>query len=216
MLRRKGLSERQRRILDYIRQFIQDHGYPPSVRDIQRGCGISSTSVVDYNLHILHREGYIRRSPEVSRGIELLEPWTRAPRPEVVSVPVVGYIAAGQPLPSFAAESAEPLEVVDLPSSLVRGGGPFFGLRVKGLSMIDDLINEGDIVILQPLNRQPYNGEMVAAWLRSTQETTLKRFYREGPVVRLQPANSQMEPIRVPAEDVEVKGRVVGVLRWLT
>ena len=212
----RRLSERQRRILEFIRDFIEEHGYPPSVRDIQRGCEISSTSVVDYNLHILQREGYIRRSPDISRGIEILDPRYRPSRmgvrpPSWVAVPVLGTIAAGTPIPTYT-DRLEPLETLELPAGLLRGRGPFYALRVRGLSMVDALIDDGDLVILEPVG-QPRNGDMVAVWLVREGEATLKRFYHEGNRIRLEPANAQMEPIFVDPWDVEVRGRVVGVLR---
>ncbi|MBI2935987.1 MAG: transcriptional repressor LexA [Chloroflexi bacterium] len=214
----KKLSDKQGRMLDFLRSFLEGHNYPPTVRDIQRGCGISSTSVVDYNLHILQREGHIRRSPDISRGIELLEP-PRTPRavlPEVFSVPVLGTIAAGQPLPVFADSPAqEATETVKVPLSMVHGAGPLYALKVKGSSMIDALIDDGDVVLLEPAT-EVRNGEMVAVWLKAEKEATLKRFYREPDRVRLQPANSQMKPIYVAPENVEIQGRVVGVLRQVS
>ena len=213
----KKLSLRQERILKFIRDFLDDHQYPPTVRDIQKGCQISSTSVVDYNLHIIQREGYIRRFPEVSRGIELLDGRRGAARKETLTIPVVGYIAAGQPIPIPSAESwstPEPLETLELPASLMRGNADVYALKVKGVSMIDSLIDDGDVVVMEPV-RQASNGEMVAAWLKQEGEATLKKFYLEGDKVRLQPANSQMEPIVVPADNVEIHGRVLAVLRYL-
>lgn len=209
------LSNKQRRILEFIRGFLREHGLPPTVRDIQRACNISSTSVVDYNLHILQREGYIRRRPEVARGIELLGEEARTGGQ--FRVPVVGYIAAGQPLPVPTAEGWAPqeaLETLELPSHLFRAGREVYALIVKGSSMIDALIDEGDIVLVEPVRRAE-NGDMVVAWLKSENEATLKRFYYEGERVRLQPANSQMEPIYVHPANVEVHGRVVGVIRLL-
>lgn len=208
---RRPLSPRQQQILAFIREFIQEHGYPPSVRDIQRGCGLSSTSVVDYNLHILQREGYLRRSPEVSRGIDLIGgPGGRA----VVPVPILGVIAAGEPLPTFPEDTWQGAEILELPTSLLTTRNPVFALRVKGQSMLDALINDGDIVIVQP-TPQVENGAMAVVWLKGKGETTLKHFYREKDLVRLQPANSQMAPLYVHPKEVEVKGKVVGVLRFL-
>ena len=211
---RKSLSARQQKILEFIRNFYQENGFPPTVRDIQKNCGISSTSVVDYNLQILQREGHIRRMPEVARGIELLEDGVRAGT--TVHVPVLGYIAAGEPIPVPTQEgwSVEPLETLEMPQEMVRREDNVFALRVKGLSMIDALIDDGDVVLVEP-TQQVSNGQMAVAWLRNEEEVTLKHFYREGDRIRLQPANSQMEPIYVPAQNVEVKGRVVGVLRML-
>lgn len=211
---RRGLSSRQQRMLEFIRDFYQENGFPPTVRDIQRACDISSTSVVDYNLRILQREGHIRRLPDVARGIELLEEGVRAG--PTIQVPVMGYVAAGEPLPVPTQEgwTTEPLETLELPRDMVRRGRDVYALRVKGTSMVDALIDDGDVVLLEPV-RQVSNGEMAVAWLRAEKEATLKRFYNEGSRVRLQPANSEMEPIYVRSEDVEVQGRVVGILRML-
>jgi repressor LexA len=213
---KKKLSPRQQRILECIRDFMDEHHYPPTVRDIQAGCEISSTSVVDYNLHIMQREGYLKRLPEVSRGIELLDGGSRRSRRDVVQVPVLANIAAGDPLPIPPSDSwrEQALEVIDLPTSVVKGRDNVFGLRVKGLSMIDAYVADGDLVLLEPVP-QPENGDMVAAWLDDDNSVTLKRFFLEGDTVRLQPENSSMEPIRVPAENVAVRGRVVGVIRTL-
>ena len=211
----RKLSPRQQQILAFVRDFMQRHGLPPTVRDIQRGCGISSTSVVDYNLHILQREGVIRRTPEVARGIELLEDPPRT-RPERAVVPVVGYIAAGEPLPVPGAEgwSDAPLETLEVPSRMARSRESLYALRVKGTSMIDALIDDGDVVVIEPV-KMARNGDTVVARLQLENEVTLKKFYHEGDRVRLQPCNSQMEPLYVDPENVEVQGRVVGVLRFL-
>jgi repressor LexA len=213
---KKKLSPRQQRILECIRDFMDEHHYPPTVRDIQNRCDISSTSVVDYNLHIMQREGYLKRLPEVSRGIELLDGGSRRSRRDVVQVPVLANIAAGDPLPIPPSDSwrEQALEVIDLPTSVIKGKPNVFGLRVKGLSMIDAYVADGDLVLLEPVP-QPENGDMVAAWLDDDNSVTLKRFFLEGDTVRLQPENSSMEPIRVPAENVAVRGRVVGVIRTL-
>ena len=203
-------------MLKFIADFMDDNQFPPTVRDIQAGCKISSTSVVDYNLHILQREGHLRRLPDVSRGIELLDGGMRRTRREVARVPVLGNIAAGEPLPVFTSDSwhAEETDSVDLPSFLTQGKEHVYALRVKGVSMIDALVADGDLVLLEPVP-QPENGDMVAAWLTDREETTLKRFYLEGDTVRLQPENPTMEPITVPAESVAVQGRVIGVVRTL-
>ena len=209
----KELSEKQRRILDFIREFIDEHDYPPSIRQIQEACDISSTSVVDYNLRILEKQGYIRRDREVSRAIELLELGGR--RPRVVSVPIIGTIAAGQPIPVPTADNwqtFDPDETLEVPPDMVGGHDQVYALRVKGDSMIDALVNDGDIVLMEstPLTR---DGDMVAAWLKKEQEATLKRLYREGRRVRLQPANETMQPIYTEADNVEVQGRVIGAIR---
>ncbi|HUV52263.1 MAG TPA: transcriptional repressor LexA [Dehalococcoidia bacterium] len=209
----KMLSSKQQQILSFMRRFREGKDYPPTVRDILRGCGISSTSVVDYNLKILEREGYIRRDREVSRGIEMLDKTQR----RMVRVPLIGYIAAGEPVPVPTSDTweAEPLDTVDVSSELVRGKEKVYALKVKGTSMIDALINDGDIVLMQQANTAE-NGEMVAAWLKKDGETTLKKLYRERNRIRLQPANVQMKPIYADPKNVEVQGKVIGVIRQLS
>ena len=210
------LSQRQQRILEFIQKFMDEHQYPPTVRDIQNGCEVSSTSVVDYNLHKLQGMGYLRREPEVSRGIELIGEGLRGSKRDIQTVPIMGSIAAGEPLqipdaPSYASES---FDTIDLPPFLTRDRQNVFALRVKGMSMIDALVADGDLVLLEPASDAD-NGEMVAAWINSKEETTLKRFYMEGDMVRLQPENETMEPIMVSAKDVSVRGKVVGVVRTM-
>ena len=211
---KKKLSTKQEAIVEFIKGFLEDHHFPPTVRDIQAGCEISSTSVVDYNLRILQREGYIRRRSEVSRGIELLKDSSgREARPDnVVAVPVFGSIAAGEPLHiPGAATRSDADEVVDLPSFLTRGNPEVFAVRVKGESMIDALVADGDLVVLEPAI-DARNGEMVAAEINGD-EVTLKHFFMRNGTVTLQPANAQVDPIIVPADKVQVKGKVVGVVR---
>jgi repressor LexA len=201
----KSLSAKQMSILRFIREFIRGHDYPPSIRDIQDGCGISSTSVVDYNLKALERLGHIRRDREVSRAIELVG------RVRMRTVPVVGQIAAGEPIPVPSADTwtqqdfEDEIEVTD---QMTHGRDNVFALRVKGSSMIDALVNDGDLVLMEQTNAWD-DGDMVAVWLRDRQETTLKKIYNEGPRIRLQPANASMDPIYARAEDVEVQGKVL-------
>lgn len=206
------LSSKQKRILAFLRRFREEKDYPPTVRDILKGCGISSTSVVDYNLKILEREGYIHRDREVSRGIELLGKERR----RMALVPVIGYIAAGEPIPVPTSDTweMEPLDTVEVSSELTQGKEGVYALRVKGTSMIDALINDGDIVLMQQAATAE-DGEMVAAWLKAEGETTLKKLYRERNRIRLQPANSTMEPIYAVPANVEVQGKVVGVIRQI-
>lgn len=209
----KELSAKQRRILDFLREFIVEHDYPPSIRQIQDACAISSTSVVDYNLRILEREGYIRRDREVSRAIELLDAGGR--RPRVVAVPIIGTIAAGQPIPVPSADTWQSFDwdsTVEVAPEMVGSREKVYALKVKGNSMIDALVNDGDIVLMEAASTAG-DGEMVAAWLKREQEATLKRFYREGARVRLQPANETMQPIYTEASNVEVQGRVIGAIR---
>ena len=214
MVLRKKLPARRQRILEFIHEFIQDNGIPPTVRDIQGACDISSTSVVDYNLRLLDRDGYLSRRPDVARGIELLDeegqPVSSTPR-----VPIVGKIAAGLPIPVFSTEeaaSASDLDAIEISPELPRRYGKLYGLAVEGTSMIDALIDDGDVVIIRPTHNAS-NGDMVVAWLKDEEEATLKKFYLEGDTVRLQPANSQMDPIYCDASNVEVRGRVVSVIR---
>lgn len=211
---KKNLSQRQEAIVKFIREFLNDHQYPPTVRDIQQGCEVSSTSVVDYNLRILQREGYIRRHSEVSRGIELLKDSAgREVRPEnVYPVPVLGSIAAGEPLHiPGAGERSDADETVDLPTFLTNGNPDVFAVRVKGDSMIDALVADGDLVVMEPA-ADARNGEMVAAEIDG-EEVTLKHFFMQNGTVTLQPANSAVKPIVVPASNVQVRGKVVGVVR---
>ncbi len=211
------LSARQLQILEFIRSYHDEHQFMPAVREIQSACDISSTSVVDYNLRILQREGAVRRSPDISRGLELTDQSGISSHSDNIFIPVVGPISAGLPLPVFNSETwnSEWAETIGLPSSMApRNSSELFALRVKGTSMIDALVDDGDVVVLRP-TREANNGDMVAAWILSTEETTLKHLYREGDKVRLQPANSQMRPIFVDAADVEVHGKVVAVYRNL-
>ncbi len=193
---------------------MDEHQFPPTVRDIQGGCEVSSTSVVDYNLRILQRDGYLNRLPDVSRGIELLDGGPRRLAKDTVRVPILANIAAGEPLhiPDGGSREADEFETLDLPAFLTKGRTDVFGVRVKGSSMIDACVLDGDLVLLEPIV-QPNNGDMVAAWLTDREETTLKHFFLEGDTVRLQPANETMSPITVSAENVAVRGRVVGVVR---
>ena len=208
----KTVSRRQQAILQFIERFLDENDYPPTIRDIQSELGISSTSVVDYNLKALEARGQIRRNSKISRGIELTN--RGSTRRNVVTIPVIGQIAAGQPIPVPGdLEGSDVTETVELGSDLVRNSGQgLFALRVKGHSMVDALINDGDVVILKQ-QETCENGETVAVWLKDERETTLKRFYLEGDRVRLQPANTSMAPIYTAADNVEVQGRLVTVLR---
>jgi repressor LexA len=209
----KKLSERQKNILKYIEAYVDERGYPPSIREIGDRVGISSTSVVDYNLKVLEREGRIRRDREVSRGLELVgtQRSQRQPLPRLVRIPVVGRIAAGLPIEAIE----DPEDVVELPLGSVPED--CFALRVRGTSMIEDHIDDGDLVVVRP---QPSvdNGDIAVAIVSDATENggaTLKRFYLEGDTVRLQPRNPDMRPILVRADQVEVRGKVVKLLRDL-
>jgi repressor LexA len=214
------LTERQRGILRHIWESVNERGYPPSIREIGRAVGISSTSVVNYNLERLEQAGFIERDRGYSRGLRLSaagEALFSPPeeRESVVAIPMLGVIVAGEPIPvppsDFSLMGIE--ETVELTRGILGDPGDLFALRVQGDSMIDALIHDGDIVIMRQARRVE-NGEMAAVWLRDREETTLKRVYWEGGRVRLQPANPTMDPIYVddPAQ-VEVQGKVVMVIR---
>jgi len=208
----KTLSHRQQAILDFIGAFLDDNDYPPTIRDIQQELGISSTSVVDYNLKVLEERDHIRRNRNISRGIEVVG---RGPsRSNVVTIPVIGQIAAGLPIPvPGQLEGSDSADVIELSHELAPSGNAnLFALRVRGHSMVDALINDGDIVILKQ-QETCENGETVAVWLEEEKETTLKKFYSEGELVRLQPANVTMDPIYTRADNVRIQGRLVTVVR---
>lgn len=213
MVSSKKLSERQQKILKYIEAYVDERGYPPSIREIGDQVGISSTSVVDYNLKVLEREGRIRRDREVSRGLELVGSarGQRQAQPRLMRIPVIGRIAAGFPIEAIE----DPSDVVELPMGAVPDN--CYALRVRGTSMIEDHIDDGDLVVIRP---QPSvdNGDIAVAIVNDATENggaTLKRFYLEGQTVRLQPRNPAMQPIVVPADQVEVRGKVVKLLRDL-
>jgi repressor LexA len=208
----KRLSKRQQAMLNYIEEFIDANAYPPTIRDIQRDLEISSTSVVDYNLNVLEQRNLIRRNRNISRGIELVNRQTS--QNSHVKIPIVGQIAAGSPIPVLEdVVIDETTEQIELSANMIgRGETSLFALRVKGTSMIDALINDGDIVILRSQSTCE-NGESVAVWLKDEKETTLKRFYVENDHVRLQPANSTMDPIITSPDNVEIQGKLVTVFR---
>ena len=201
--------------MHFISRFVADKGYPPSIRDIQAGCDISSTSVVDYNLNILESRGQIRRSAEVSRGITLLTKVTDGG--SLTPIPIIGTIAAGAPIPVPTPDTWDTTvgaETIDVSPEITRDRESVYALRVKGMSMIDALINDGDLVLMQQVSAVE-NGEMAAVWLKTEKEATLKKVYVEPDRVRLQPANTQMQPIYAPPENVEIQGRVIAVIRQL-
>jgi repressor LexA len=206
------ISARQKCMVEYIGVFWRSHGYPPSIRDIVAGCSLSSTSVADYNLKILEKRGLIKRHREVSRGIELPRSMYSGGHH---SVPLIGVIAAGAPIPVPDNETWDMTagaETVEVPENITQGRENVYALRVKGTSMIDALINDGDIVLMSYVNSVD-NGDMAAVWLKDEKEVTLKKFYAEGARVRLQPANTSMKPIFAQASNVEIQGRVIGVIR---
>jgi len=202
-------SDKQTRILKFIREFIDDRGYAPTIAEIQRACGISSKSVVEYHLRALEREGRIRRDAEISRAIAITGMGKRA-----WAIPLLGMIAAGQPIPVPTENTWHTVaqDTVEVPAEMLPAGVQSYALKVKGSSMIDALVDDGDIVILEATNSAD-DGDMVAVWLIEREEATLKRLYREKGRIRLQPASQSMAPIYVDPNEVQIQGKVIGVLR---
>jgi repressor LexA len=215
----KGLGERHQRILDFLQVYQRANKYPPSIREIGEKTGISSTSVVNYYLDQLEKMGKIERDRKISRGVRLA---TLNGSPDMLRIPILGPIAAGLPLPeldptiSYMTDSEA--NAVDIARSLLPSkekGDGLYALEVRGESMIDAMINDGDIVVLKPAS-DARNGEMVAVWLPRDNEATLKYFFKEKDRYRLQPANPTMKPIFVKkSEPLEIKGKVVMVIRRL-
>lgn len=213
-MRQLTRNQTRENILNYIRIFYNEHDYAPTVRDILKGCGISSTAVVQHHLDMLQREGRIQRDPEIFRSIRLPEIVSRSnEKHNMVDVPVLGLIAAGEPIPVPGSDNwrGQEIDTMELPAAIV-GNKEVFALKVKGQSMIDALIDDGDLVLLQPA-KTANPGDMVAVWLKDRREVTLKRIFFERDTVRLQPANQTMKPIIQPADNVEIQGRVIGVIR---
>lgn len=207
-----ALSDRQRQMLLFIQEYVAEHGYPPTIREIGQRLGITSTSVVNYNLNKLKASGAIEREGQISRGLKLRR------NPKVTLVPVLGTIAAGEPLRVFDPASIDELdedqEMIEISAALAARSPRIYALRVKGDSMIDALVHDGDIVVLEPTDTAQ-DGDMVAAWIIDAEETTLKRYYNENGRIRLQPANPRLQPIYVSPDNVRVQGRVVAVIRQL-
>ncbi len=214
-------SDKPERILAYLRQYFAEHRYPPSVRDIVEGCNLSSTSVADYNLKILEREGHIHRDRERARTISLTEPVepTEPARIESsrssIGVPLLGSIAAGtRSLVPEGVDVAHAESRISVTSDMLAGRDPeqVFALTVRGDSMIDALIADNDTVILEEATNIA-NGQMAAVWLRDENICTLKRLYYEQGQVRLQPENPTMAPIFTNESNMQIQGRVVSVIR---
>jgi repressor LexA len=205
------LSDKQSRMLDFIRVFNAQNGRPPTNREIGHGVGIRSTSHVNYHLRLLEEKGFIERIRNTSRGLRLTSNAT--PESDVVRVPIWGRIAAGQPI---EARMTNDDDVVEVSREFAHEGT--YALRVRGHSMIDALIDDGDLVVVRP-QATADDGDVVVATLTSDRgdvsEATLKRFYREKDRIRLQPANATMEPIYVSPDQLTIQGKVVSVLRKL-
>ena len=206
------VSNTRLRILNFIRKFLDERGYAPTVRDIARGCNISTPSVVQHHLNTLEKQGHILRDPEIFRSIQLVE----KKREGVSRVPLLGTIAAGRPIPVPTPDTwtTIPEETLQLTEEVTQGKKNVYALKVKGFSMIDAFVDDGDIVLIQQISKVE-DGEMAAVWLKLEQEVTLKKVYHEGGRIRLQPANEEMKPMYYQPEDIEIQGKVVGVLRKL-
>jgi len=209
----KELRPRQKAMLEFIRQFIDENDYPPTIREIGAAVGISSTSVVNYNLDQLERKGYIIRNREVSRGLRLTDAQFGR---RVRTVPFYGEIAAGEPLP-VPDDPQQIDEAVSVPADMLPSTGDFFALRVKGQSMIDALVDDGDIILVRSQPQVETKEMAVVEIIDESNESgaTLKYFYNLGDKIELRPANPDpaYQPIVVPAEQVRVRGKVIGVIR---
>ena len=212
-----ALTPKQKTVLDFVVSFIERSGYCPSFDEIARGVGLGSLATVHKHVTALQQKGYLKRRYNESRSLEVSADYLRSERERLekqtleqppasaaVTIPLMGTIAAGAPVE--APQSPETLDFADF-----AGSPNLFALRVRGDSMIEDHICDGDFVLIER-TPAPRDGEIVVALVDGS-ETTLKRIYREGEQIRLQPANSAMEPIRVPAGQVEIQGRVLAVLR---
>jgi repressor LexA len=204
-----ALTKRQKEVLDYLVSFETKHGYAPSFEEIGKGMKLTSLATVHKHISTLEKKGFIRRGYNQSRSIEILH-LPKSPKEQVIErrvqeLPMVGRIAAGRPL-----EAMEERETISL-GDFARGANSFV-LQVKGTSMIEDHIMDGDYVVCEQ-TQVANSGDIVVALING-EEATLKRFYREGQgKIRLQPANSEMAPIIVPAGDLKIQGRVISVLR---
>jgi len=208
-----SLNPRQRQILDFLRDHSRDHSYPPTVREIGRAVGLSSSSTVQNHLNTLETRGFITRDPAKSRTVEVVNAEaSRGRGGSIVHLPLVGRVAAGTPV--LAVENVE--EHLDVGTE-IAGGDDSYALTVHGESMIEAGIRDGDIVVVSPRRDAPANGTIVVARIENENtgesEVTVKRFFRESGRIRLQPENRTMEPIY--ARELQLEGVVVAVIRLL-
>jgi repressor LexA len=197
-----ALTKRQREVYDFIREFVAENGYSPSLEEIGAHFNLSSVATVHKHVQHLVDKRLLRKAWNRSRSIEPVEP----PSAGLVSLPLLGTVAAGMPI-----EAVEVAEAIDVPRELISKRGENFALRVSGDSMIEDQICDGDVVIVES-RPEARDGETVVALVRGS-DATLKKLYRDGPTVRLEPANAALAAIEVPAEDVQVRGVVRGLIR---
>ncbi|HNT43285.1 MAG TPA: transcriptional repressor LexA [Syntrophorhabdaceae bacterium] len=202
-------TDTRENILDFIRTFRRENGYSPSVREVARHCGIKSPSVVQYHLDQLEQTGLITRDRDRSRSVGIV-----GEEGEVPQVPLLGVIAAGQPIgvPSADRWNSEAQRMVDVPREVLKSRKDLFALEVRGNSMVDAMIADSDIVVMEQVD-DVRNGDVAACWLEREQEVTLKKVYFEKDKVRLQPCNPYMPPLYHDAANVRIQGRVVAVLR---
>jgi repressor LexA len=198
-----ALTKKQRQILDYVESFVDSNGYSPSYEEIADHFGYSSLATVHEHLTNLETKGFLRKNYNKSRSLEIVHADLHAP---ALELPLLGQVAAG--LPIEAVEDAQ--ETVTVPHDMVRRGNNYV-LRVRGDSMIEEQISDGDYIVVNS-RQTAENGEMVVA-LVNGESATVKKFFREGAQVRLQPANPTMLPMYFPADDVQIQGIVVGVIR---
>ena len=205
-----SLTRRQKEVLDFLSNFIKERGYSPSLEEIGDGLGLSSVATVHKHLTHLKRKGFIRHEPNRKRSIEVGEVasnWNFPDTSPMLELPLLGTIAAGEPI-----EAVENRESIPVPAELVRNRGRrMFVLRVKGNSMMDDHIMNGDYVIAVE-GHSAENGQTVVALL-DNENATLKKFYRDKDSIRLQPSNEALEPIVVKDRDIRIQGIVVGLMR---
>ena len=203
-----ALTKRQKQVLDFIANFVDENGYCPSFEEIAKGLELASLATVHKHISVLEAKNYLKRGFNQSRSLELSARYLqeqRRTKPAPMEIPLLGRIAAGAPV-----ESVEQREVLNFAD--FAGNASTYALEVRGNSMIDDHICDGDVILLERVT-QVRDGDIVVALVAGS-ETTLKRFYREpGDMARLQPANSSVKPILVPARDVEIQGRLLAVLR---
>lgn len=199
-----AITKRQKQVYDFIHGFVQKNGYSPSFEEIGSGLGLNSLATVHKHVSNLEKKGMLRRDYNRSRSIDLIAPRARPKPPAETTLPLLGRIAAGRPVETF--ETPETISLADITRKR-----EVFVLEVRGDSMQDEHIVSGDYVIVERV-RTAHQGEIVVALVEGA-ETTLKRFYREGDRIRLQPSNSAMPPIMVPAQAVQIQGRVIGILR---
>ncbi|MEN6482624.1 MAG: transcriptional repressor LexA [Anaerolineaceae bacterium] len=229
--KKEGLSERHRKIMEYLTTFIDENGYSPSIRQIGDSINVKSTSLVDYYLNQLEEQGYLSREGHISRSIRVIKPLysttakvaktirkATTSAENFINIPMLGRIVASVPIPVPSSDLAyfDSESGIEVARSLLPAReniSDLFALEVQGDSMIDAMVNDGDIIIMKR-SQEASNGEMVAVWLDDKDETTLKYFFKENNRIRLQPANPNMSPIYVDnPESLRIMGKVVMVIR---